>query len=417
MALMGSRTVRRINDWRDRGLIDAVTARALLDDLETDSSKPSFTSVAVWLGIVCLAFGAMTFMAANWDVMSRLVRMTVLMGGTLAAYCIAAVLHRRGYRGMAEAFVVLGCGVFGAAIMLTGQMYHLSGPPAGGVFLWMLGTFIAALATGSQGALGLSVMLATLWTAMTMTTGGGSAFHIGFLPVWAVMALWVRWVRARWIAHLCALGLLVWLGVSLVTVILRDDSFTAGYLALMGGFAGISLTIASARTVSLLRGFEGATVLYLLVLVYGCLIFLYGWREVEPMALPTLTVPLICLPLAALALGPAFMLGERFDHVLAALWIGMTVIVALLAARDFPYVLEAFALAVSVWAIRMGGRQGWGGVTGLGYIAFAVTMFVIYTVAAHGLLGTSFFYLGAGALLLAGALVLPRIASRGKGTT
>jgi uncharacterized membrane protein len=135
------------------------------------------------------------------------------------------------------------------------------------------------------------------------------------------------------------------------------------------------------------------------------------------MALPTLTVPLICLPLAALALGPAFMLGERFDHVLAALWIGMTVIVALLAARDFPYVLEAFALAVSVWAIRMGGRQGWGGVTGLGYIAFAVTMFVIYTVAAHGLLGTSFFYLGAGALLLAGALVLPRIASRGKGTT
>ncbi len=417
MALTLSRTAQQIEDWRERGLIDAATARTLTDDLGANETTRSFASVAVWLGIICLAFGAMTFVAANWDALSRFMRMAVLMGGVLASYIAAAVLYRRNYSGLAESFVVLGCGVFGAAVMLTGQMYHLSGPPAGGIFLWALGTFIAAVATGSAGALGLSIILTTLWTTMTMTTGGGEPFHLLFLPVWAVLAVYVWWIRARWVAHLCAMGLLVWLGVSLITVIVENMDFTAMYLALMAGFAGISLAIASARSVRVLRGFEGAAVLYLLVLVYGAIAFLYGFREIDGFTIPALPVMASALPFAALAVWPAFVLRERFDHILATIWVGMTIIVALLLLEEFPYIVEAFALAVSVWTIRMGGRQGWAMVTTLGYFAFAVTMFIIYTVAAHGLLGTSFFYIGAGVLLLVGALVVPRFVPDREGRT
>jgi len=415
MALTRSRTMQQIEDWQDRGLIDSTTARRLLDDIGAGSEGRSFASIAVWLGIVCIAFGAMTFVAANWAEMSRLLRMVVSMGSALAAYIVAGVLHRRDRQGSAEAFVVLGCGIFGAAVMLTGQMYHLPGPPTGGVLLWTLGTFAAALATGSQGALGLTVLLATLWTAMTMTEGTPTPFHIWYLPLWAGLAVHVWWIRARWIAHLCAMGLLVWLGVSIVIVITRATDFAAGHLAMMGGLAAVSLTIASARTIRVLRGFEGAAVWYLLVLVYGAVVFLYGWREIGYMTGPSIPVIAVALPLMGMALWPAFVLAERFDHILPAIWIGVSVLVIVSLARGFPYVLEAFALAVSVWTIRMGGRQGWRQVTVLGYVAFAVTLFVIYSVAAHGLLGTSLFYLGAGVLLLVGALVMTRLVPRKDG--
>jgi len=406
--MLASRTAKRIEDWHARGLIDAPTMRALLDDVGAAGAGRSFTSVAVVLGITCLAFGAMTFVAANWDAMPRLLRMIALGAGVLASYIAAGVLHRRGHTGGAEAFVMLGCGVFGAAVMLTGQMYHLPGPPSGGVLLWVVGTFAAAVLTGGAGALGLAVILATLWTAMVMTTGGGDPFHMWFVPVWGVLVACTRWMRSRAVAHLCAFGALVWIGLSVGILIVRDESPAAGYVALMAGFAGVSLAILSARTVRVLHGFEREATVYLMVFVFGLVAFLFAITDTMPPVPASRTVLLAAPPLAVLALAPAWIAEERFDHVLAAFWIGVTVAVAF-AGSHVPYVVEAFALAVSVWAIRMGGRQGWQTITTLGYVAFAATVVILYAAAAHGLLGTSLFYLGAGALLLTGALVVPRI--------
>lgn len=408
--MLVSRTARHVEDWHARGLIDAPTARALLDDLGAGSAGRSFASVAIWLGVVCLAFGAMTFVAANWDAMPRLLRMIVLGAGVLAAYVAAGAFHRRGNPGGAEAFVLLGCGVFGAAVMLTGQMYHLPGPPSGGVLLWTLGSFAAALLTGTRGALGLAILLATLWTAMAMTaSAAGTPFHLPYLPLWAALAACSWWFRSRGTAHLCALGALAWLGLSVGILVLRDENFAAGYIAVMAGFAGTSLAILGARGPRPLRGFERETVLYAMILVFGMIAFLFALGEAG-LPVPLSRAPLLAAPvLAALALWPAAVTAERLDHLLAGAGVVATLVCALAMARGVPYAVETFALAVSIWTIRMGGRQGWRMVTALGYAAFAGTVVILYVAAAHGLLGTSLFYLGAGALLLTGALVVPRL--------
>jgi len=389
MALGVSGTTKRIEDWQARGMLDARTARALLDDLEAARPARSFVVIAVWLGIICLAFGVMTFMAANWEVMPRWLRMAALLGGMLASYAGAGFFRYRGQASMAEAFVLLGCGIFGALVMFTGQMYHLPGPPAGGVLVWGIGTYIAALATGGRGVLALAVILAGLWTAMTMTTAGGPPFHLGFLLVWPVLAA-TAWVwRARGIAHLCALAAILWLVISVIGQLDSEENGTAGRIALFAALAGISLTVASARGARVLRGFERDTVFYLMIVVYLMMGILY---------------------LVAWNLGHDSVSRERLDHALAAFWIAVTaVLLVVLQHYEIPYAIEALTLGIAIWTIRLGGRQEWRWVTGLGIFAFAGTMLFLYVETAYGLLGTSLFYMIAGGLLLLGALIVPRL--------
>ena len=408
MILLRPALPEKIADWRARGLIDAPTARALLADVGKQGGGASFTSVAVWLGAICLAFGAMTFVAANWDAMPRFLRMGALFGGVLLSYVLSGVLMLRNHPALAQAFVLLGCGVFGAAVMFTGQMYHLSGPPSGGVLLWGLGTFAAALLLGSRAALALAVVLATIWTCMEMGLTQ-AAFHLWFLPAWAALAACAWWFRSRWAARFCALSLLIWLSFSVVLHTDNNDALTVAYLCLMGSVAVISLLVWSADAARALRGFEGQAVLYLVAFIFVLLAVLAAWSGAGLQRLPTPVWLIAALPLAALALLPALRGVSRFDHVMCAIWIVAAVALALLVRADIPYVIEAYALVISIWAIRMGGRQGWSPVTMLGYVGFAITMLVIYAEAANGLLGTSLFYLIAGVLLLVGALVVPRV--------
>ena len=78
-------------------------------------------------------------------------------------------------------------------------------------------------------------------------------------------------------------------------------------------------------------------------------------------------------------------------------------------AQQIPFDTEFYALALSIWFIRMGWRQDIATVTRLGYFAFALTMLLIYFRTAGTLLGTTGFYLTAGLLLVLGAIFFPRL--------
>lgn len=408
----------QIEDWRTRGLITTDTADVLKRDVGAQRSDRSFTSIAVWLGAVCLAFGAMTFVAANWQEMARLTRLIILTGGIGLSYVISGILEMREKPRLAEAFTLLGCGIFGATVMLVGQMYHLQGPPAGGVLLWGIGTFAAAVFLKSDAALILSILLATLWTWIEMASSVVNDIHPWFLPVWLVLAgfTWVR--RSRIAAHACAVSLLIWALISLTILIERTDGILPAYLAITGSLAAISLTLWSETGQRWLRGFERHAALYLVGFTF-CMVAIWMIRDDPDPSLPLSAWLFLTLLFAILAWGPILRdAPSRFDHALCAIWIIAALIVFLLREAGVPYAVEAYAFGLSVWTIRMGGRQEWRPVVSLGYAAFAATMLMIYARAAQGLLGTSLFYMIAGALLLLGAILVPRILASGpKGST
>ena len=67
--------------WVEKGLVDEATAERLLDESRSQKRGYSFTSIVVLLGVVCLCFAAMTFVAANWEDMPKLVRVALILTG------------------------------------------------------------------------------------------------------------------------------------------------------------------------------------------------------------------------------------------------------------------------------------------------------------------------------------------------
>ena len=82
------------------------------------------------------------------------------------AYGVGALFDRVGRHHLADLCAGVGSIIFGAAIALTGQMYHLGGDFAGGMLLWAAGALAAAALTGSRSALAVALVAACIWSGM-----------------------------------------------------------------------------------------------------------------------------------------------------------------------------------------------------------------------------------------------------------
>ena len=104
-----------VEDWRERGVIDGAVAGALQGDINANIKPRSFVSIIILLGVICLAFGVMTFVAANWDAMSSLGRVGLLIGALWVSWGISIVCKMRNHEWAAQVFVLLACAIFGAS--------------------------------------------------------------------------------------------------------------------------------------------------------------------------------------------------------------------------------------------------------------------------------------------------------------
>ena len=258
--------------WVEKGLVDEATAGRLLDESRSQTRGYSFTSIVVLLGVVCLCFAAMTFVAANWEEMPKLVRVGLIMTGLWAAYAMAVAARVKGHPAIADSFVVLGCGLFGAGIMLIGQMYHLQGRPVDAVLMWAAGSIAAAFLLRSAAALWLSIVLITLWFYLsdlqTWELGVKTAeVNYAYLGLWGLCAGLALWLRSRLSAHLLAIGMIIWLFVTVAILSERHDTLSYVFALYGAFFVVIAAALASLDRGGLLYGFEPAVVAYTIICI------------------------------------------------------------------------------------------------------------------------------------------------------
>lgn len=345
MSWYGQRIERDLKRWQQAGWITDAGAAAIRTDLA--SRKPPFRAATILAMLGAVLFGAavISFVAANWNAMSKLARLMLLLVTLWACYGGAAWLLRRQLSMFAQAAVLGGVIVYGASIMLIAQMYHMEGNAPDAVLLWALGALLAAVLVPSSAALAAAFVLAVIWTwwerALT------EAAHWGFLLVWAAAAATAAWMRWRPGLHLSAIALILWL-VPIGFFIL--DRHGHWVVVLIGGLVA-GAAIAAAPALDRRTPISAAAFAYAIVVAYA------GLHIMQ------------------------FIDGRWFFGATSVDGISRLVILAIISI--------ALLLAAMLWALRADNKAAlW-----IAYAAFAIEVFSLYIITFGTLLNTSLFFL------------------------
>jgi uncharacterized membrane protein len=356
MSRYARRLDRDLARWRESGWLTSDNEANIRRDVDSRSSKVELPYVLGILGAVLISFGVMSFVAAHWAEMPRLVRLGMIFGGLCASYGIAGILFERDHPRFAHAAVLVGVAIFGAGIMLIAQMFHIEGNPPDGVLTWALGALLAGIVLQSNPALALAMLLMGLWTQWTVSDTG--SVHWGFLLGWGAVTaamLWRGWVPGL---HLAALAISYWI-VSLGYLLF--DGHAHGLVVGIGlliAAAGLALPAVSER-----------------------------WRD---WATPTIAYGM------AIAFAGLFALQFLEENVP----LGNLILLAILT------------LALVVAGIGIGLRTGSPGLLWLGYAGFSIEVLALYFKTVGTLLGSSLFFLSAGVIVIALAAIAYRLHTR-----
>ncbi len=157
---------RKINIWLDAGLIDADTALRIRE-YEADQSRPLGLWALIGLGALAIGLGIISVVAANWDDIPGMVRLTV-HGLLIAGIAVGIFLlqPRNGFLGLYLKDVLLFILAFLGATFFghLGQVYQTSSPLWQPLAMWLL-LFSPLLLLAGRGWL-----ISLLWVAGLLST-------------------------------------------------------------------------------------------------------------------------------------------------------------------------------------------------------------------------------------------------------
>lgn len=403
--------------WVGMGLVTDSNAQAILKDAEAQQGQGWFRLPLIlsMLGGVLVFAGVISLVASNWDFMPRLLRVAVLLGGMGLAFLSAYYARTKQADGVAHGLAFLGTLIFGANLMLIGQIYHLPPNPPGGTLLWALAASAVALLWPSQLVGALAIFLTGLWSWFAMTVGSRDMFfalfdlhrstpHLPFLLLWGaltVMAVKRNWTKAL---HLAGLTLTVWVGFSTASLLdgdtLRFGGLVLAVLLLVMHVAGRALKLAYVGTGTISRYLWIGLALWLLFVTIPDMQF--GLRRAVSASVGTrmfiAAILILLIALWAMVKNHMRAVAGAFAMTAAIVIISL---VPLTAGTVWPTVLVAvLALVAALGGIMHGYRSNDRFFINLGFTVFTLKLLWIYFDTVWRLDGRSMF------LMLGGLLVI-----------
>ncbi len=435
--------------WSQRGWIGAEGLGHIRKELEAGQGAAArqaagrLPALLAGIGTLCLALAVAAFVAANWEAIPRPVKLAGIAVLLLGAHGFAAAMAARGRTGIADLATMFATLVFVSGLSLVGQMYHLPVDWAGGALLVAAGALAAAWICGSRASLAVGAIAAITWLAWIgdppRPTPPQTAIALTLLALTAGHVLRLTSFAGRWLVLLQATSVYGWLLAALLearfTLSSSDMEFAAlpafaGFGAALVAWGGVLAPRAeglAGRAGEGARRLAGSADTYGLLLLAGMalLALMLGFFDALDRGVAAgdlLSVWPLWLTLVLAMAGLAAMLarapGERATQTLAgAVLLMLACPLALILAPEARVVLAALVLAAMVAtsaAGSLGERRGWSATGNLG-IALAL-LFLLY-VTVGSLLGQSVFFLVAGVVLVAVAVVVARRMRRGRAGT
>lgn len=409
-----ARLKRDLERWIEHGWVTPAHAQAILNDMDASAATRYVPQILAVMGAVLVGFAAMTFVAANWSAIPKLMKLALLFAALWTAWGVAYFAERRGHPAYAEAAIVGGLALFGANIMLIAQIYHVASATPTWVLLWSLVALAAAWSLPSRAGLAISLLLAITWSIWAVQIDEGSIHWPFFLP-WS-LATWLT-LRLSWRSglHLALLTFLIWVPVNadgLMTLIgCGEGDLTALFTlsALVVWVIGLRISTASLR-------FGGILEIYGMAISFG-LLWTLQLQENDSSA----SFLWWALALVGLAVVAALTYGQvAARHISMRDYAG--IIAAALGASAYPLIanhhgltLLAYAalfMALTIWLVAYGTSRNHRFALNAGLIAFAAECLYLYFETLGTLLDTAAFFALGGIILIAGSLILPRIRRR-----
>ncbi len=185
-----------IEQWVAEGTITQAQADKLLADTkakrERHRSNRMVTTFST-IGAVSLGIGAILFVASNWDVMSNLVKIVILVGSTFLATFIGYYLQyvKKNLPVVGASLLFLGTLLFGATLFLVTQMYNINANNATIVLVWLLGILPLIYGFKSKPIATLSIILFLIWIGLTVEHNSdllGAFADMSYLPLLYLMS-------------------------------------------------------------------------------------------------------------------------------------------------------------------------------------------------------------------------------------
>jgi len=129
---------RELEYFSNKQVIPKETRDMILEEYEIKTSSLNFIKIILTLGAILLGLGILSFIASNWQELSKLSKFMLLLSiyllTNLAGYKVFSNYPKTGI-----SLIYLGVLTYGAAIFLIGQIFNFSGHFSGAFFLWGVG--------------------------------------------------------------------------------------------------------------------------------------------------------------------------------------------------------------------------------------------------------------------------------------
>ncbi|BBH21535.1 hypothetical protein Back11_28800 [Paenibacillus baekrokdamisoli] len=119
--------------WSEKGIITSDQYKRILD-LYPEQKRA--IGLIPLLGSILVGLGILSFVAANWQVIPQLLRLSIIILAMIAFYITGDRLLKKDHHNLGIALISLGLITFGAGIILIAQMFHLTAYDATSIIVW-----------------------------------------------------------------------------------------------------------------------------------------------------------------------------------------------------------------------------------------------------------------------------------------
>lgn len=171
----------QLSRWTSENIIDENTADKIRQLYpQTKTSRQWAMIIFSGTGACVIGLGVVLLLAYNWAGISKFTKLSIIFGSIAISYSvgITTFLRSEKFKVLGEAFTILGIMLFGSAIFLITQIYHIEEHFPNAFLFWGIGAFLLAWAMPSIAQAVIAAVIFALWAIMEGAAFGTSIPYI-----------------------------------------------------------------------------------------------------------------------------------------------------------------------------------------------------------------------------------------------